>query len=196
MSPPMIQRLCRCDGAVSAAGLGCRDAPCCLRCRAVLHGSVRCGEMPVAPDTCALVFKAQADGSGVGTDVAAAVSQLVRFAPIDVDTKKSGTTMSEDGTRLPAGHDSADFITAVTALDGTAPSMPSGLKAPTAVGDHFTGVTPGSTPRALRSRAGTTSPGRCHAAGLSRQAARAGQAPAPSWKIARFIPSCPPPSTS
>ncbi|HNN91146.1 MAG TPA: hypothetical protein PKI03_02710 [Pseudomonadota bacterium] len=125
--------------------VGTRPAACAAgQCCTGVSGA---GEMPVAPDTCALVYKAQADGSGVGAGVAAAVSQLVRFAPIDVDTKKSGTTMSEDGTRLPAGHDSADFITAVTALDGTAPSMPAGLKAPTAVGDHFTGVTPGSTLR-------------------------------------------------
>lgn len=124
---------------------GTRPATCAVgQCCTGLDGA---GETPNLAGLCPLVYKAKSDGSGVPGGVANGVSQLVRFAAFDVDTRRSGTTMSEDGTRLPTGHDSADFITAVTALNGTPPSAPAGLKPPTAVGDHFTEVVPGTTLR-------------------------------------------------
>lgn len=119
---------------------GCTAGQCCTG----LDGA---GEPPNTAGLCPLIYKARADGTGVGGGVASSISQLVRFAAFDVDTKKSGTTMSEDGTRLPTGYNSADFITAVTALDGTPPSLPAGLKPPSAAGDYFTEVTPGTTLR-------------------------------------------------
>ncbi len=125
--------------------VGTRPAACAAgQCCTGLDGA---GELPNFDGLCPLIYKGKSDGTGVGTGVASSISQLLRFAAFDVDTKKSGSTTGEDGTRLPGGHDSSDFITAISALDGTAPSLPSGLKPPIAIGDHFTSVTPGSTLR-------------------------------------------------
>lgn len=128
------------DAAPGGRPAGCASGQCCT-------GLSGFGEAPNAEGMCPLVHKGKTDGTGVGTAVADGIVQLTRFAPIDVDTSKTGGTTSEDGTRLPGAHTTADFITAVRAVDGLAPSSPAGLKNPTAAGDHFTGVTPGSSLR-------------------------------------------------
>ena len=119
---------------------GCAVGQCCT-------GLSGAGEPPNTEGMCPLVLKGRSDGTGVGSAVATGISQLVRFAPFDVETRKSGGSTSEDGSRLPGSHTTADFISAVRAIDGLAPSSPAGLKNPTAAGDRFTAVTPGSSLR-------------------------------------------------
>ena len=124
---------------------GGRPATCAAgQCCTGLDGV---GEAANAMGLCPLVLKAKPDGSGVGAAVATGVSQLVRFAAFDVDTRKTGGSTGEDGTRLPGSHITSDFISAVRAVSGLAPISPAGLKNPTVVGDRFTAVTPGSSLR-------------------------------------------------
>ena len=128
------------DAAPGGRPVGCAVGQCCTGI-----GSV--GEPPNAEGMCPLVLKTKSDGTGVGAAVASGITQLVQFAPFDVETRKSGGTTSEDGTRLPGTRTTADFISAVRPIDGLAPSSPAGLKNPTAFGDRFLGVTPGSSMR-------------------------------------------------
>lgn len=130
------------DVAPGGRPLGCASGQCCT-------GLGGAGEAPNAEGMCPLVYKGRSDGVGIGPSIADGALQLAQFAPIDVDTSKTGGTTSEDGTRLPGAHTTADFITAIRAVGGLAPSSPAGLKNPTAAGDRFTGVTPGSSLRFL-----------------------------------------------
>lgn len=105
------------------------------------------GEKADAEGLCPLVYKGQPDGSGIGAQVVGGIEQLVRFAPSDVTIAKSGGGTTVDGTSLPMGKNTADFLISAKAIDGTPPASPSGLMTPTASGDKFTGVVPGSTLR-------------------------------------------------
>ena len=119
---------------------GCAAGQCCT-------GIAGAGEAPNAAGLCPLVFKAPSSGVGIGAQVAAGITQLARYAAFDTGTGKTGLAASDDGTPLPAGKTTADFLTSVKALDATLPTLPPGLKPPVASGDKFTGVTPGSTVR-------------------------------------------------
>lgn len=119
---------------------GCADGQCCTGLGGV-------GEAPDARGLCPLVMQIRTDGTGTGPGAADAITRLVRFAPVEVSLARSGGSKDEEGTALPAGKTTADFLTTITAVDGTPPAVPSGLKPPVASGDHFTGVTPGSAVR-------------------------------------------------
>lgn len=127
-------------GDIGSRPTGCAAGQCCT-------GLAGIGEAPAASGLCPLVMQIRTDGTGSGPSAADAITQLVRFAPEDVNLTRSGTKKGEDGTALPAGKTTADFLSAIKAVDGTAPATPSGLKSPVASGDHFTGVTPGSVVR-------------------------------------------------
>lgn len=118
----------------------CATGECCV-------GIGGRGEAADAEGLCPLVYKGQPDGSGIGTQVVGGIEQLIRFAPSDVTIVKSGVSTAVDGTPLPSGMSTADFLISAKAVDGTPPSSPAGLKTPTASGDKFTGVVPGSTLR-------------------------------------------------
>jgi hypothetical protein len=126
--------------ATGTRPVGCAAGSCCT-------GLAGIGEPPNASGLCPLVMQIETSGVGSGTGAADAITQLVHFAPVDVSVAKSGGSTSLDGTPLPAGKTTADFLGAVKALDGTPPTTPAGLKTPLASGDHFTGVTPGSAVR-------------------------------------------------
>lgn len=119
---------------------GCASNQCCT-------GIAGAGETVDADGLCPLVFRAMPDGTGVGDGLASAINHLTHFAAFDVNLVSSGNTTSEDGVALPAGKTAASFLSTITAYDGVAPMAPAGLKNPTASGDHFTTVTPGSTLR-------------------------------------------------
>lgn len=119
---------------------GCASGMCCT-------GLAGAGVAPDAKGLCPLVMMASPAGMDVGPQLAAGVTQLVRFAAYDVTTSRSGGTTAQDGTALPTGKTTADFLQPLVPVDGTAPTTPGGLKAPTVSGDHFTGVIPGSTVR-------------------------------------------------
>lgn len=127
-------------GDTGSRPAGCAGGQCCT-------GLGGAGEAPDARGLCPLVMQIRTDGTGTGPGAADAITQLVRFAPVEVNLARSGGSKGEDGTALPAGKTTADFLTAITAVDGTPPAVPSGLKSPVASGDHFTGVTPGSAVR-------------------------------------------------
>ena len=119
----------------------CASTQCCT-------GTGGAGEAPNAAGMCPLVHKGVPSGAGIGAQVAAGITQLTKYAPFNVGLVSSGSTTSVDGTvTLPGGKKSSDFLTTVAAVDGTPPTTPAGMKSPTAAGDHFTGVVPGSTVR-------------------------------------------------
>lgn len=119
---------------------GCAAGQCCT-------GVDGAGETPDADGLCALVFKSPSSGAGLGAQVAAGITQLVRYAAFDVGTSKDGQGKGEDGTALPAGKTTADFLLPVKPVDATLPTLPPGLKPPTISGERFLGVTPGTTLR-------------------------------------------------
>ena len=129
-------------GEPGARPPGCAVGQCCTG----LGGQ---GEAPDGSGLCPLVFKVGADGAGMGTQVSAAITQLVRYGSFDVVTSRSGGTQSDAGAPLPAGRTTADFIKDVLAVSATAPPAPPVIAAPRpgTDGRSFTGVVPGSEVR-------------------------------------------------
>lgn len=119
---------------------GCAAGQCCT-------GMAGAGEAPNASGLCPLVTRLSRGATDVGAQLGAGITRLARFSPSEVSLVLSGVTTAIDGTALPAGKTTADFLQPVKPVDGTAPAMPSGLKAPVVSGDRFTGVIPGSTLR-------------------------------------------------
>lgn len=119
---------------------GCASGQCCT-------GLAGAGEAPNASGLCPLVVGMSPSATDVGAQLGAGIARLARFSPSEVSLVLSGGTTAIDGTALPAGKTTADFLMPVKPVDGTAPATPSGLKAPVVSGDRFTGVIPGSTLR-------------------------------------------------
>lgn len=118
----------------------CAPAKCCT-------GMNGAGEEPDAKGLCPLVFKISADGTGVGDQVTAGISQLARFASFDVVTDVQGQTMGEKGETLPAGKTTADFIKSIVPLDALPPPPPPIIPTPVITEKGFQKVTPGSLVR-------------------------------------------------
>jgi hypothetical protein len=120
--------------------MGCAAGQCCT-------GIGGAGEPPNAGGLCPLVMKVATGGTGTAGQLAQGITQLAQFSPSEVSLSKIGGMTGEDGSALPAGKTTADFLLPVKAVDGLPPAMPAGLKTPVVSGDHFTGVIPGSTVR-------------------------------------------------
>ena len=75
------------------------------------------------------------------------ISNVARFSQFNVTTQTTGNPTGDMGEALPAGKSTADFITAITPKDSSAPPAPPTLPGPVIAGNAFTKVYPGSTVR-------------------------------------------------
>lgn len=123
---------------VPARPAGCTASQCCTG----LGGT---GEAPDANGQCPLVFKIPSDGTGLGDQVTTGIVQVARYTQFNVTTQIISRTTADDGSALPAGKTTADFIKAVLPVDSTPPPAPPTFPKPTIMGPTFTKVVPGST---------------------------------------------------
>jgi hypothetical protein len=119
---------------------GCAAGKCCT-------GVNGASENPDNDGLCPLVFRIPQNGTGLGSQVTAGITQVARFSQFDVVTSVSGQAQGDKGEKLPAGKTTADFIKSVLPLDATAPPPPPAIPAPVIMGDKFVKVTPGSVVR-------------------------------------------------
>ncbi len=119
---------------------GCGAGLCCT-------GLGGAGEATDASGECPLVFKVPQDGSGLGAQVTAGITQVARFSKFNVTTQTTGNPIGDMGEALPAGKTTADFLTSIVPKDAMAPPAPPILPAPVIAGSAFTKVYPGSLVR-------------------------------------------------
>ena len=119
---------------------GCSASQCCT-------GQSGVGEAPDVNGMCPLVFKIPSTGAGLGAQVVSGISNVARFSQFNVTTQTTGNPTGDMGEALPAGKSTADFITAITPKDSSAPPAPPTLPGPVIAGNAFTKVYPGSTVR-------------------------------------------------
>ena len=103
---------------------GCAATQCCT-------GQNGVGQATDVDGLCPLVFLASTSGTGVSTSVVTGIQMLTRFATFTASTMKSGGTTDNMNNPLPAGHTTADFITAITPASFTLPPPPPNLPNPT-----------------------------------------------------------------
>lgn len=116
---------------------GCSAGQCCTD----FNGA---GRAPAGDGLCPLVFRVDANGSGLGNHIVTGIQMLTRFATFDVTTERDGETQSTTGAPLPAGTTTADFIKLITPVGFQLPPPPPVLPDPTFDTDNFYGVTPGT----------------------------------------------------
>ncbi len=122
---------------VGTRPVGCSATQCCT-------GQLGVGQPTDADGLCPLVFLASTSGTGVSTNVVTGIELLTRFATFTASTMTAGGTTDNMNNPLPAGHTTADFITAVTPASFTLPPPPPNLPNPTFDATSFYGVTPGT----------------------------------------------------
>jgi hypothetical protein len=116
---------------------GCSETQCCI-------GQNGAGMATDANGLCPLVFRASTDGTGVSTSVVTGINMLTRFATFTVTDTTTGSNTDTSGNPLPAGHTTADFITAIVPTGYTLPPPPPALPDPTFNATEFQNVTPGT----------------------------------------------------
>jgi hypothetical protein len=72
---------------------------------------------------------------------------VARFSKFNVTTQTTGNPIGDMGEALPAGKNTADFLTSIVPKDAMAPPAPPILPAPVIAGSAFTKVYPGSLVR-------------------------------------------------
>ena len=90
---------------------------------------------------CPLVYRSNVSGTGVGPSMVDGVSLLAAYSPFDVTTEVDGLGTDIDGTPLPAGTTTADFIVSVTPFDHGPIPLP-GVMPPTLTPTAFENVIP------------------------------------------------------
>lgn len=118
---------------------GCAVGQCCT-------GKDGAGQAPEADGMCSLVFGVNGQGEGLGTSVVSGLEALAFYAPFDVKAESRGSKTSVSGEALPGGASTLDFISSITAESHGALPI-ADLPKPTAKGQHFEGVTPGTEVR-------------------------------------------------
>lgn len=114
---------------------GCAANQCCTGIDGV-------GRLPDGNGLCPLVFRTNAMGAGVSTNVVTGIQLLTRFAQFDVTSERHGVTTDIDGNALPTPHTTADFIKAVIPTGFMLPPAPPVVPNPTFDMTTFYGVTP------------------------------------------------------
>ena len=122
---------------VPARPSGCAVGQCCTD----FNGT---GRAPDGDGLCPLVFRVDADGTGLGTHTVTGIDMLTRFATFSVTTEKDGEAASTTGTPLGGGATTADFIKSITPVTFTIPPAPPVLPDPTFNATQFDNVTPGT----------------------------------------------------
>lgn len=124
----------------NAWDLGGRPAGCsATQCCTGINGA---GRNTDANGLCPLVFRVDANGAGVSTNVVTGIQLLTRFAQFDVTSERQGVTTDIDGNALPAPHTTADFIKSVRPTGFMLPAAPPVVPNPTFDATTFYGVTP------------------------------------------------------
>ena len=113
---------------------GCANGQCCTG----LNGA---GQAPDAFGMCPLTYLASANGTGVDNSIVGGIEMVARYSLFDVTRAWDGVTTDIDGVALPAGTNTADFITAVTPASHGAVPVP-GVPDPTLTATEFQGVVP------------------------------------------------------
>jgi hypothetical protein len=116
---------------------GCAAGQCCTE----INGA---GRAPDGDGNCPLVFKINADGTGLGTSIVTGLKMLTRYAKFDVKTEIVGNAQGDNSEPIPSPYTTADFIKQITPTSSTAPTPPPTLPAPVIVGVEFHDVYPGS----------------------------------------------------
>ena len=118
---------------------GCLDGMCCT-------GSSGSGRPPEADGTCPLVYDIGSSGEGLSTSVVEGIEALINFSAFDLTTR-----VRMDETEFDeSGIDTAEFVTGVIPVSGTAPETGCAEEPVLAdrdgdgIMDHFLGVVPGS----------------------------------------------------
>ena len=114
---------------------GCSAGQCCTD----FNGA---GRAPDADGLCPLVFRANTNGSGLGTNIVTGIQMLTRFATFDVNSARDGVATDVDGRPLPTGHTTADFLKMITPVSFVKPPPPPALPDPTFDATSFHTVTP------------------------------------------------------
>jgi hypothetical protein len=114
--------------------IGCAGGECCT-------GPDRAGVAPNGEGLCPLVYSVDAAGNGVGARAADAVSLAARYSKISVTSKVTGVSQSVDGTPLPTGSTTADFIDSVVPVAYGEVPLP-GAAPPTLTPTAFEDVMP------------------------------------------------------
>ena len=122
------------DGARPA---GCNAGQCCTE----ISGA---GRAPDGEGLCPLVFKINANGTGLGDSIVTGLKMLTRYAKFDVKTETVGNAQGDGGEPIPTGYTTASFIKEIKPASATAPTPPPDLPEPVIVGLEFHDVYPGS----------------------------------------------------
>jgi hypothetical protein len=115
----------------------CGSTQCCT-------GQGGVGRAPDVDGLCPLSFLAGSDGTGVGASIVTGIQMLTRFATFTVTSAKSGVTTDVNGVTIPGGHNTSEFIKAVTPQSFVLPPPPPTLPTPTFDTMKFYTVTPGT----------------------------------------------------
>ena len=116
---------------------GCAAGQCCTD----ISGA---GRAPDGDGLCPLVFKINANGSGLGDSIVTGLQMLTRYAKFDVKTETVGNAQGDNGEPIPTGYTTASFIKQIQPTSATAPTPPPTLPVPVIVGSEFHDVYPGS----------------------------------------------------
>jgi hypothetical protein len=120
---------------VGARPAGCGAGQCCTD----FNGT---GRAPDGEGLCPLVFRANTDGSGLGSNIVTGVQMLTRFATFDVNSERNGVATDVDGVPLTGGHTTVDFLKMITPASFVKPPPPPALPDPTFDSVSFHKVTP------------------------------------------------------
>ena len=113
---------------------GCAATDCCTGVGGV-------GVATNGQGMCPLVYRASADGTGLGQSIVDGLQMVAAYSPFDVTTSVSGIGNDEDGVALPAGTTTADFIKSVTPFAHGPVPLP-GVPDPTLTPTSFENVIP------------------------------------------------------
>ena len=116
---------------------GCGSTQCCT----AANGAGRAADID---GLCPLVFLANTNGTGVSTSIVTGIQMLTRFATFDVTSQRNGVTTDINGTPIPGGHNTSEFIKTVTPQSFMLPPPPPNLPTPTFDAVAFHTVTPGT----------------------------------------------------
>ncbi|MEM9459223.1 MAG: hypothetical protein AAGF11_33905 [Myxococcota bacterium] len=113
---------------------GCQPGQCCT-------GYAGNGTAPNSEGLCPMAYLAQSNGTGVDTSFSSAIQMLAAYGRFGVTSLTTGASADTEGTPLPAGMTTADFIKAVTPFDHGAVPLP-GVPDPTIGPASFENVIP------------------------------------------------------
>lgn len=123
-------------GDASSRPPGCAVGQCCTANYGVGRATNTDGMCPLS--------YLHSGGNSLGDTIVTGLEMLTRYAAIDCVTETTGVDTDAEGTPLPPGHDTGDFILSVVPDSWLVPVDPPDLPDPVIVGGGFDEVTPGT----------------------------------------------------